>query len=121
MGADNINLKMLNLIFPFCKQAVVHIINYSLKTETFPKMWKKSVVTPLSKVADAENMSQLRPINILPTMSKILERIVNNKIEEHLKANNLLPTTESGFRKTYSTSTALINLCCDLANSIDTS
>lgn len=96
IGADKINLKMLKLVFPFCKEALKHIINYSLINGVVPKSWKISIVKPLPKIPVANDFSQLRPINILPTMSKLIEKIVSTKLSKHLKDNCLLPATQCG-------------------------
>ena len=51
-----------------------------------------------------------RPISLLPLLSKIIERIVHDQIEEFLSKNKLLYRFQSGFRKKYSTSTCLGHL-----------
>ena len=55
-------------------------------------------------------MSNYRPISVLPLLSKIFERHIHTALYNHLNDNNLLYNLQSGFRKTYSTETALIRL-----------
>lgn len=120
-GIDNINLKMLKLTIPHCKAALTHIINHSLSQGVVPSKWKKSIVLPVPKVTKAIEMKQLRPINILPTMSKILEKIVKEEITDHLQINNTLPLVQSGFRKYHSTNTALMKITNDITRGMDNS
>lgn len=76
---------------------------------------------PPTKVAVAEDLNQLRPINILPTLSKIMEKLVNIKFQEHLDINNLMPITQSGFRRFQGTNTGLLNICSNAGAAIDAS
>ena len=68
------------------------------------------MVKPLYKKNSRLEVGNYRPVSILCIVSKILERAVYIQIQEYLKANNLLYEFQSGFRKSYSTDTCLINL-----------
>ena len=57
--------------------------------------------------SDRTNASNYRPISILPTLSKILERAVHLQLYQYLITNNLLSNKQFGFRKGFSTTTAL--------------
>ena len=54
-------------------------------------------------------MSDYRQICVLPAFSKIFEKIVANKLAAQVETN-ILPVFQSGFRKSYSTATALMNI-----------
>lgn len=118
-GIDNVNLKMLNLISNYCINPLTQIINESLKTGEVPQIWKQSVVTPLPKNDKPESLSEVRPINILPTESKLLEKTVVEQLNEHLERNNILPAIQSGFRSKFSTCTALLKVISDLCATLD--
>lgn len=120
-GADGINLKMLQLIFPYCKYAIAHVLNFSLETGTLPRVWKQSIIVPLAKVNIAKELNHLRPINILSALSKLMEKVVSLRLTDHLKSENILPLQQSGFRKQHSTSTSLIKISDDLTYAIDNS
>jgi len=51
-----------------------------------------------------------RPISILTTLSKILERAVHHQLCEHLNRHNLLSDEQFGFRPKHSTITAISSL-----------
>ena len=69
----------------------------------FPKLWKCSKITALFKSGDRTNVSNYRPISILPTLSKILEKAVHSQLYQYLVTNNLLTRKQFGFRKGFST------------------
>ena len=56
---------------------------------------------------DRTNASNYRPISILPTMSKILEKVVHSQFYDFLNSNNLLSSEQFGFRPKLSTTSAL--------------
>ena len=87
--------------------SVTKLLNLSIKTGKFPKLWKCSKITALFKSGDRTNASNYRPISILPTLSKILEKAVHTQLYQFLVANKLLSGKQLGFRKGLSTISAL--------------
>ena len=118
-GSDGIDLKMLSLITPFLTGYITYILNKCLKFSTYPRAWKNANITPVPKVKEPKDFSQVRPISILPVMSKILERIVHNQLSEFVIINKILPSTQSGFRPQHSTTTALLQVCDDIYRACD--
>lgn len=118
IGADNISAKMLKLSVPHCLGPLVNIINYSLETGIVPHLWKIALVTPIPK-KDDPTINDLRPISILPAPSKILERVVNSQLVDYLNSNKILPTCQSGFRKGFSCTTALLKITDDITRGFD--
>ena len=82
----------------------------SLEIGIVPNGLKSAIVKPLYKKSSRLDVGNYRPVSILPTISKILERAVYVQMEKHLKDNNILYEFQSGFRTSYSTDTCLINL-----------
>ncbi len=56
------------------------IINTFLITGVFPQVRKHSLVIPLFKNGDQENVNDYRPISLLPILSKTVEKIVLNQL-----------------------------------------
>ena len=116
-GCDNITLDMINMTLPHTLNVLTDIINQSIATSTFPDQWKTASIRPLPKIANPSTLKDLRPISILPCVSKVLEKIVSRQLSLFLEQNHILPDLQSGFRKQRSTSTALLdvtdNILCD--------
>lgn len=118
-GIDGISIAMVRGLSPFCIGAITHLINVSLATGKFPSCWKQSVVIPLPKTNNPTSISQFRPISILPVLSKILEKVVCEQMVGYLESEELLPETQSGFRRGFSTCSALINVIDDMITAKD--
>ena len=73
------------------------------KHSTFLKRLKFAKVIPLFKSGPRENLDNYRPICILPILSKILERIAYEQFAQYLEKNELIVSTQFGFRKRYDT------------------
>lgn len=109
-GVDSINLQMLILTLPDTLSVITKMVNLSISSSTFPDLWKISLIRPIPKKENVASLKDLRPISILPCISKILERIVCNQLIKYLEAENILPQVQSGFRKKHSTATALLDV-----------
>ena len=66
---------------------------------TISNEWKLAKVIPIFKYGDRTDPNNYRPISILPTLSKILERTVHSQLLDHLEKYNLLINCEYGYRK----------------------
>ncbi|KAF2897831.1 hypothetical protein ILUMI_08345 [Ignelater luminosus] len=97
-GADVLNITLLKMCCPHILPYITHIINVFLETSTFPTAWKKAVIVPLPKISEPTSYKDLRPISLLPTLSKVIEKIINKQIREHLTKYTILPEIQSGFR-----------------------
>src|SRR5436190_24365482 len=119
VGSDGISIQMIKALSPYAMIAITYLMNESLRKGKFPEAWKMSIVHPLPKVTAPTSVQQLRPISILPTMSKILEKIVDIQMGNYMERKNILPTLQSGFRSNHSTCTALVNLFAELYDARD--
>ncbi|XP_073955689.1 uncharacterized protein [Choristoneura fumiferana] len=118
-GHDLIAIDMLLMTLPVTAKILTFIINRSIETMTFPTDWKIAQVTPLPKKPNPANLSDLRPISILPCASKIIERVVCDQLSEYLEKYSILPELQSGFRKGRSTVTALLDVVDNILQAQD--
>ena len=109
-GIDNIQSKFLKDGANEIKRIITHIINLSIDTNTVPDELKFAKVKPLFKKNSRLDVGNYRPVSILCIVSKILERAVYVQMEKYLTDKNILYENQSGFRKSFSTDTCLINL-----------
>ena len=102
----NLTKQYLNDIIPL----ITRIINTSLTSGTVPSQFKQAIVTPILKKKNLDNnhLKNYRPISNLPFLSKVLERVVLNQLQNHLHSNNLVETHQAAYRKNHSTETALL-------------
>ena len=109
-GHDGISNKLLKLVKNELKEPLTLIINQMITTGIFPEAFKISKITPLYKKGDHSLLTNYRPISLLPTISKVFERIIYDQMYEYLNENNLLAKEQFGFRKNHSTEYAAISL-----------
>ena len=81
--------------------------------------WKRSKIIPIHKSGDKTSPNNYRPISILPSVSKVLEKLVQVQLAEYLKSNSILSEAQSGFRKYHSTMSALVKVTDDWLTSMD--
>ena len=118
-GHDNISSNVLKQIVPYIIEVLTHIINLSLSSGTFPYDMKIAKVIPIFKSGDTAEVKNDRPISLLTSFSKILERIVYNKLMSFLECNNILYEHQYGFRPKHSTIHPLIHLMDGCAKSMN--
>ncbi len=75
------------------------IMNLSISQVRIPCDWKIARVLPLFKGGKKCDMDNYRPISILPVASKILGRTIHTQLCRFLTANNILSSSQCGFRK----------------------
>ena len=76
-------------------------------------------MTALHKAGDMDDVINYRPILVLPLLSKIIERPLHDYLSEYLDVHDLIYKNQSGFRKQYSTETALAYIADTLHFNVD--
>jgi hypothetical protein len=91
-------------------ETIADIVNLSLSTGCFPSCFKQSIVTPLLKKPslNKEDLSNYRPISNFSFLSKLVERIVKNRLDQHLASHSLFNPFQSAYTRYHSTETALL-------------
>ena len=120
VGRDSPSPKLLRLAAPVIAPCLTEIMNLSITTGIFPDMWKVARVVPLHKKGNPHDRTNYRPISVLSTLSKLLEKHVYSCFYSYLMNNKLLHPAQSGFRNFYSCETALTNLAEKWAKALDT-
>ena len=109
-GFDNIHVSVVKYVVPFISCPITHIFNLSLQTGSVPFNLKVAKVTSFFKSGDARDIHNYRPISVLPCFSKILERLVYNRLSAFLSKSKILFEHQFGFRSKHSTDMALNQL-----------
>lgn len=77
---------------------IAHLINLSVRQNTFPSTWKIAVVFPIHKSGDKTMVSNYRPISVLSVISQVSEKWVAEQLKSHLNlGHNPLHPTQFGF------------------------
>lgn len=118
-GCDGISPSVLKSSREFIIPAVTHICNTSFRTGVFPKALKKALVHPIYKSGDKNNLANYKPISILTTLSKILEKLLNNRLIKFLNKNNIISNHQYGFRAGMSTEDAVVDLLEHITKQLD--
>ena len=100
-------------------QTLTGLINKSFSDGVFPRVWKCTKVIALFKDGDKSIKHNYRPISILPTISKIMERSAHIQLSPFLEVNRLLSQSQFGFRLKRSTSTTLIDFTDQVLENMD--
>ena len=95
------------------------IINLSLQHAEIPSDWRHALISPIFKSRSVSNPNNYRPISILLTLSKILERCVHQQLMEYLEVNNLLSRCQYGYRRMRSTDLAATLLLDSFRKEVD--
>jgi hypothetical protein len=71
----------------------------SIVTGAFPDRLKYAVMKPLYKKGDKVDMANYRPISMLMVFSKVIEKTIYHRLNQHVQVNNILVHEQFGFRK----------------------
>ena len=84
------------------------VFNYSIEKSDFPQNLKLADITPVYKKNDPLDKTNYRPVNVLPVVSKIFERIMQKQINDFIIS--FLSPYLCGYRKVFNTQHALLTL-----------
>ena len=89
---------------------LLHTINLLSSCGIFPDSLNIVKVTSIYKAGDSSDLGNYRPISALPCFSKILERIMYNRVCKYLQQNKIFYYKQFGFQAGHSTDHAIIHL-----------
>ena len=118
-GFDGIRFTVFKSCFGVLDKSLLRVFNLSIVKGIFPDDLKIARVTPVFKGGDEKDLENYRPISVLPCFSKILERIMYNRLYNHLIKNNILYSKQFGFQKGHSTEYAIIQLIDQINNNFE--
>ena len=120
--SDPVPLSIFKLYSDYLCPNICNIISYSLNSGTVPSIFKQAIITPILKKhsLDPELLLNYRPFSQLTWVNTISERVVSCQLFSYLSANNLHIPQQSGFRRGYSTVTALLNVIDVITSTLNT-
>ena len=116
---DRLSNKLLKTIKHELAVPLTEIINLSIACGQFPDSMKLAKIIPLYKKDDKRDFSNYRPISILPSISKVFEKIMHKQMYEYFTENKLLYKSQHGFRSHHSTELAALELTDKILTEMD--
>jgi exonuclease III len=118
-GYDGINCKFIKAMKDRIAIVLSNSINEMFRNKRFPKSLKIARVTPIFKDGDKTDVTNYRPISVLPVLSKIYENSINSRLTDHLFRNELIHRNQFGFQKSSNTTAAMVNLFDGIIKSLE--
>jgi hypothetical protein len=117
--ANGVSSKMIRFIGDEIASPLAHIFNISLSNGVFPAKLKLCRVIPIFKAGNSLECDNYRPISLLSSVSKILEKIVAKKLITHLLSNDLIYVHQYGFLPNRSTEHNLLQILNYITKALD--
>ena len=119
VGYDEITAVTLQLVSLHIIEPLMYICNLSLNQGIFPTEMKLANVIPLYEANNPDVFNNYRPVSLLCTLSKVLERVMYSRLIEYLETFKISLDNQFGFRKWHSSYMALIQLMDQLIKSLE--
>lgn len=114
-----ITVKILKTLMHLICIPLTKLINLCIKANRFPNNLKIARVVPIFKKGSHKDLSNYRPISLIPLFAKIFESVLKIQIVEFFESNNLFSPCQFGFRNGKSTSSAINNLTQTIADGFE--
>jgi hypothetical protein len=109
-GYDLIPLPITKLSAPYISSPLSYICNKILQSGVFPEQLKYAVVKPIHKMGDKTSLANYRPISLLTSFSKLVERVMYNRLVNHLAKYSIINPNQYGFQGNLSTDNAIYTI-----------
>ena len=112
-------VSILKDVFEVIILQLTYLFNQSISLGIFPDSWAVATVTPIPKTGNKHIANNWRPISIIPLIWKLMEKLCNTLLTNHLDLHDLLCDEQYGFRPKRSTSTAIFNFFKNIIDEIN--
>ena len=106
-GLHGISSKSIKLSKTVISTILTKLYNKCIENETFPQILKQSQIIPIPKINPPTSATDFRPISLLPTISKVFEKILHKKMLNFLTKQKIINTCQYGFLNKHFTELAL--------------
>ncbi|XP_040075893.1 uncharacterized protein LOC115309781 [Ixodes scapularis] len=120
-GPDNFPPAFLRLLCPQVSPSLLSIFQSFLDTAAVPDLWKRALVTPIhkGKGKPVNDVSSYRPVSVTSILCRTFERMLNRTLLDYLSVNNILSSSQHGFRPGRSCETALATITHYISDALD--
>ena len=119
VGVDAISAKLLRIAAPGISASLASLFNHSLESGQIPQEWKSANVTPVQKGGSNVDISNFRPVSVLPVVSKVFERLLHQQLYDYLQHYSILHPVQSGFRPQHTTQDVLVSMVDNWRKALD--
>ena len=118
-GPSGIPFWVYSMCAPVLAPVITGLFQNCLVTQTFPKVFKRELISPIPKIRNAKACRDYRPISVTEILARVFERVLLRRYLERVL--NHIPTDQHGFQQRRSTLTALIDLHSKLLQELSSS
>lgn len=118
-GIDKITASILKMFRFHLAKPISYLTNLSFEQGVFPEVFKHAIICPVHKSGNKHLPTNYRPISLLSTLSKVVEKIMNKRLIGFMETNKLLGLHQFGFRAKHSTDEAVLHLTNNIISHID--
>lgn len=105
---DDLQIRPVKYTLDIISPALAHVYNLAFSNGAFPARMKMAKVSVIFKGGDKNDLSNYRPISVLPVFSKGLEKIITGRMTTFCEKHNIINDSQFGFTKGSSTESALL-------------
>ena len=109
-GPDQLHPKLLYELSSIICEPLSIVFNKSYNSGVLPDEWKKGQITALFKKGDKKEPANYRPVSLTSVVCKIFEKLIRQRIIDHMNRNNLFSSKQFGFIGGRSTSLQLLTV-----------
>ena len=104
-----ISMKLVRSLREVLKNPLCELINLSFEKGKFPTVFKVALIHPIHKRGSTKELTNYRPIALLPQLSKVLEKAFEKRLSAFVRKSNVLSQCQYGFRKHTSTEMTVVD------------
>ena len=116
LDINKINMYILDISKSYIIQPLKHIFNLSINKGIFPDKMKIAIIKPIHKKKSKNNFENYRPISLLPQISKILEKLIYNRLEHFINTHKLISNNQYGYQRNKNTIDAITEFYTNILN-----
>ena len=118
-GPSSIPISIIKAAANYISVPLSDICNSSFSEGIFPDKCKIAKVIPLHKKGPNNDVNNYRPISLLSIFSKIMEKLMANRLKDYLEIQDIICANQFGFRQGFSTVHSLISITETIKSTID--
>ena len=111
--------KLLKILSPAISETLSNIFNESFALGVLPDHMKLAMITPIFKGGSKLDVSNYRPVSVLPIISKVLEKLMLTRLIKYLDKSKIIYEHQFGFQKSRSTTLAVLDLSTRITKALD--